>query len=82
MNVFRSAGPASEDNRGSAYSVGLFLLCFAFSYLDRQIVTAGVVVARLVDRSNRVHIIAICVAIWACSTALCATAGSFSELLV
>ncbi|RON39078.1 MFS transporter [Pseudomonas brassicacearum] len=113
MNVFGSAGPASEDNRGSAYSVGLFLLCFAFSYLDRQIVsilvqplkatlglsdtqigmlqgfsftlcyaTAGVVVARLVDRSNRVNIIAICVAIWACSTALCATAGSFSELLV
>ncbi|MEB0077290.1 MFS transporter [Pseudomonas sp. CCI3.2] len=113
MNVFRSAGTACEDNRGSAYSVGLFLLCFAFSYLDRQIVsilvqplkatlnltdsqigmlqgfsftlcyaTAGVVVARLVDRSNRVNIIAICVAIWACSTALCATAGSFTELLV
>nr|WP_222840260.1 hypothetical protein [Pseudomonas arsenicoxydans] len=28
------------------------------------------------------NIIAICVAIWACSTALCATAGSFSEQLV
>lgn len=113
MNILRSASSASEDNRGSAYSVGLFLLCFAFSYLDRQIVsilvqplkatlgltdtqigmlqgfsftlcyaTAGIVVARLVDRSNRVNIIAVCVAIWACSTALCATAGSFSELLV
>lgn len=113
MNVTRSAEPFSEDGQGSAYSVALFLLCFAFSYLDRQIVsimvqplkatlnlsdaqigmlqgfsftlcyaTAGVIVARLVDRSNRVHLIAVCVAIWACSTALCATAESFSELLI
>jgi MFS family permease len=113
MNVNRSAEPFTDDSQGSAYSVALFLLCFAFSYLDRQIVsimvqplkatlglsdgqigmlqgfsftlcyaTAGVVVARLVDRSNRVRLIAVCVAIWACSTALCATAASFSELLV
>jgi MFS family permease len=99
--------------RGHAYAVGLFLLCFAFSYLDRQVVsilvaplksglslsdfqigmlqglsftlcyaTAGVFVARLVDRSNRVRLIAACVAIWAISTALCATASSFTELLI
>ncbi|EJN35059.1 sugar phosphate permease [Pseudomonas sp. GM78] len=106
------------DNARSAsalrngYTVGLFFLCFVFSYIDRQIVsilvqpikatlalsdtqigllqgfaftlcyaTAGVVVARLVDRTHRVRLIAVCVAIWALCTALCATADSFSELL-
>ena len=113
MSVIRSVEPVAQDNHGSAYSAALFLICFAFSYLDRQIVsilvqplkatlgitdsqigmlqgfsftlcyaTAGIIVARMVDRSNRVRIIAVCVAIWACSTALCATAGSFTELLV
>jgi len=113
MSVIRSVEPASNDNQGSVYSAALFLICFAFSYLDRQIVsilvqplkatlgitdsqigmlqgfsftlcyaTAGIIVARMVDRSNRVRIIAVCVAIWACSTALCATATSFGELLV
>jgi len=113
MSVIRSVKPVTNDNQGSAYSAALFLICFAFSYLDRQIVsilvqplkatlgitdsqigmlqgfsftlcyaTAGIIVARMVDRSNRVRIIAVCVAIWACSTALCATATSFGELLV
>ncbi|WP_240324430.1 MFS transporter [Trinickia diaoshuihuensis] len=50
-----------------------FTVCYA---------TAGVFVARLVDRSNRVRLIAVCVAIWAISTAMCATAHSFGELLV
>lgn len=49
-----------------------FTLCYA---------TAGVFVAKLVDRSNRVRLIAICVAIWAVSTAMCATAHTFAELL-
>jgi MFS family permease len=108
------AGAARTANGlRNGYTVGLFFLCFVFSYIDRQIVsilvqpikaslalsdteigllqgfaftlcyaTAGVVVARLVDRTNRVHLIAICVAIWALCTALCATAGSFGELLI
>ncbi|KDP87828.1 MFS transporter [Cupriavidus sp. SK-3] len=106
-----------HENAGSlsshAYVVFLFFTCFAFSYIDRQIVsilvqplkaslllsdtqigllqgatftlcyaTAGVFVARLVDRSNRVRLSAACVAIWAISTAMCATASSFGELLV
>ena len=50
-----------------------FTVCYA---------TAGVFVARLVDTSNRVRLIAVCVAIWAVSTAMCATAHSFAELLV
>ena len=50
-----------------------FTVCYA---------TAGVFVARLVDRSNRVRLIAVCVAIWAISTAMCATAHSFAELLI
>ncbi|MGG1947830.1 MFS transporter [Trinickia sp. NRRL B-1857] len=50
-----------------------FTVCYA---------TAGVFVARLVDRSNRVRLIAVCVAIWAISTAMCATAHSFTELLM
>ena len=44
--------------------------------------TAGVFVARLVDRANRVKLIAVCVAIWAISTALCGFATSFTELLI
>ncbi len=43
--------------------------------------TADVFVARLVDRANRVKLIAVCVAIWAVSTALCGFATSFAELL-
>jgi len=100
------------DARHPTYIVWLFFVCFAFSYLDRQIVsilvqpikltlgitdtqigllqgfsftmcyaTAGVFVARLVDRANRVRLIAACVAIWAVSTALCGFATSFAELL-
>ncbi|CAM3559987.1 Major facilitator superfamily (MFS) profile domain-containing protein [Bordetella sputigena] len=96
-----------------AYIVGMFFLCFVFSYIDRQVVsilvqplkasltlsdtqigllqgiaftmcyaTAGVFVARRVDRSNRVMLSAACVAIWAISTAMCGTATSFAELLV
>jgi MFS family permease len=49
-----------------------FTLCYA---------TAGVFVARLVDQSNRVRLIAVCVAIWAVSTAMCGTAHSYAELL-
>jgi len=108
--------PVIEDT-GTAFSHGyivfMFFVCFAFSYIDRQVVsilvqplkaslllsdtqigllqgatftlcyaTAGVFVARLVDRSNRVRLSAACVAIWAISTAMCGTAGSFGELLV
>ncbi|MDR5815728.1 MULTISPECIES: MFS transporter [unclassified Caballeronia] len=95
------------------YIVLLFFVCFAFSYLDRQVVsilvqpikqslaltdtqigllqgfsfticyaTAGVFVARLVDRGNRVKLIAACIAIWAISTAACGFASNFTELLV
>jgi MFS family permease len=94
------------------YTIGVFFICFMFSYIDRQIVsilvqplkqalvlsdaqigllqgfaftlcyaTAGVFVARMVDRSNRVRLSAACVAIWAISTAMCGTAHSFGELL-
>jgi MFS family permease len=96
-----------------AYIVLLFFVCFAFSYLDRQVVsilvqpikqslsltdtqigllqglsftmcyaTAGVFVARLVDRANRVKLIAACIAIWAISTTACGFATNFPELLV
>ncbi|WP_250522919.1 MULTISPECIES: MFS transporter [unclassified Caballeronia] len=99
--------------RHPVYIVLLFFLCFAFSYLDRQVVsilvqpikqslaltdtqigllqgfsftmcyaTAGVFVARLVDRGNRVRLIAICIAIWAISTAACGFATNFTELLL
>ena len=50
-----------------------FTICYA---------TAGVFVAKLVDKSNRVRLIAVCVAIWAVSTAMCGTAHSFGELLI
>lgn len=97
----------------AGYVVLLFFVCFAFSYLDRQVVsilvqpikaslslsdtqiglmqgisftmcyaTAGVFVARLVDRANRVRLIAACVLIWALSTVLCGFATNFTELLL
>ncbi|OZI23815.1 MFS transporter [Bordetella genomosp. 9] len=107
-------GPTAEAGSIShGYIVGMFFLCFVFSYIDRQVVsilvqplkanlalsdtqigllqgiaftlcyaTAGVFVARMVDRSNRVMLSAACVAIWAISTAMCGTATSFGELLV
>lgn len=114
-----TAGPgepsacADRNVRHPTYIVLLFFVCFAFSYLDRQIVsilvlpikqslaltdtqigllqgfsftmcyaTAGVFVARLVDRANRVKLIAVCIAIWAISTTLCGFASNFGELLV
>lgn len=103
----------SGNVRHPVYLVLLFFICFAFSYLDRQIVsilvqpikqsllltdtqigllqgfsftmcyaTAGVFVARLVDRANRVKLIAVCIAIWAISTTLCGFASNFPELLL
>ncbi|WP_321949582.1 MFS transporter [Paraburkholderia sp. J10-1] len=105
--------PSSSDVRHPVYIVLLFFICFAFSYLDRQIVsvlvqpikqslaltdtqigllqglsftmcyaTAGVFVARLVDRANRVKLIAACIAVWAISTMACGFASNFSELLI
>jgi len=50
-----------------------FTLCYA---------TAGVVVSHLVDRSNRVRLIAVCVTIWSISTVASGFAQSFSQLLV
>jgi MFS family permease len=102
-----------DSVRHPVYIVLLFFVCFAFSYLDRQVVsilvqpikqslalsdtqigllqgfsftmcyaTAGVFVARLVDRGNRVKLIAACIAIWAISTAACGFATNFTELLL
>lgn len=102
-----------DDVRHPVYIVLLFFVCFAFSYLDRQVVsilvqpikqslaltdtqigllqgfsftmcyaTAGVFVARIVDRGNRVKLIAACIAIWAISTTACGFATNFAELLL
>ncbi|CAD6526121.1 putative L-galactonate transporter [Paraburkholderia kirstenboschensis] len=102
-----------DSVRHPVYVVLLFFVCFAFSYLDRQVVsilvqpikqslaltdtqigllqgfsftmcyaTAGVFVARLVDRGNRVKLIAACIAIWAISTMACGFATNFTELLL
>jgi MFS family permease len=109
----QAARLAYSDVRHPTYIVLLFFVCFAFSYLDRQVVsilvqpikqslaltdteigvlqglsftmcyaTAGVFVARLVDRANRVKLIAACIAIWAISTTLCGFATNFPELLI
>lgn len=104
---------AQDEVRHANYIVMLFFLCFAFSYLDRQIVsilvqpikqslaltdtqigllqgfsftmcyaTAGVFVARLVDRANRVKLIAVCIAIWSVSAMLCGFTSSFGGMLL
>ncbi len=43
---------------------------------------AGIPIARLAERANRVKIIAISVIIWSAMTALCGIAGSFITLLI
>jgi predicted MFS family arabinose efflux permease len=43
---------------------------------------AGIPIARVADRWSRRNLIAICLAIWSCMTALCGVARNFSELLV
>ena len=112
--IAATAADAHRDHAGyHGYVVLLFFVCFAFSYLDRQVVsilvqpikqslsltdvqiglmqglsftmcyaTAGVFVARWVDRANRVKLIAVCVAIWGASTVLCGFATNFTELLL
>ena len=50
-----------------------FTLCYA---------TAGVLVAYLVDRSNRVRLAVICVIIWSLSTAACGFSQNFGQLLL
>ncbi|WP_296227559.1 MFS transporter [Ralstonia sp. UBA689] len=106
-------GVPDDSVRHPVYIVLLFFVCFAFSYLDRQVVsilvqpikqsldltdtqigllqgfsftmcyaTAGVFIARLVDRANRVKLIAACIAIWAISTTACGFATNFPELLL
>lgn len=110
--VSKPASPASGAS-ANLYMVFMFLLCFAFSYVDRQIIsvlvppiksalllsdlqigllqgaaftlcyaTAGIFVAQLVDRSNRVILAASCVAIWAMCTVLSGLATNFTELLL
>ncbi|NKI15916.1 MFS transporter [Spongiibacter sp. KMU-166] len=95
------------------YVLGMLVLVYAFSYMDRQIVsilledlrlefamtdtqlgllsglafalfyaTLGVPIARLADRSNRVRIVAIAVAVWSGMTAICGLAGSFWQLFL
>lgn len=43
---------------------------------------AGIPIARLAERSNRVRIIAVSIIIWSIMTALCGIAGSFAALLL
>lgn len=43
---------------------------------------AGIPIARLAERANRVRIIAVSIVIWSVMTALCGIAGSFLALLV
>ncbi len=52
-------------------------LAFALFYA-----TLGIPIARLADRTNRVRIVSIAVAVWSAMTALCAAAGSFLHLFL
>ncbi len=52
-------------------------LAFALFYA-----TLGIPIARLADRTNRVRIVSIAVAVWSAMTALCAAAGSFVHLFL
>jgi MFS family permease len=42
----------------------------------------GIPLARLADRSSRINIIAVCVAIWSVMTALCGAAQNFAQLFL
>ena len=114
----QEAAPSSQQDRVDSgiyrwYVLGMLVLVYAFSYMDRQIVsilledlrlefamtdtqlgllsglafalfyaTLGVPIARLADRSNRVRIVSIAVAVWSAMTAICGLAGSFWQLFL
>jgi MFS family permease len=44
--------------------------------------TLGIPIARLADRTSRKGVIAVCLTIWSCMTALCGTASGFVSLLL
>ena len=95
------------------YVLGILMLTYTFSIMDRQIVAIlvedlrlefdlsdvqlgmltgiafallyavlGIPIARLADRSNRIKIVSISVAIWSAMTALCGMAGSYLHLFL
>ena len=95
------------------YVLGILMLTYTFSIMDRQIVAIlvedlrlefdlsdlqlgmltgiafallyavlGIPIARLADRSNRIKIVSIAVAIWSAMTALCGMAGSYLHLFL
>lgn len=56
-----------------------FLTGTAFALLYA---TLGIPIARLADRANRVHIIAVALTVWSAMTMLCGAATSFAQLAV
>lgn len=77
--IVNTIGEAIKDDlRLSDTQLGLLGgLAFALFYA-----TMGIPIARLAERVSRVNIIAISVAFWSGMTALCAAAGSYTQLLL
>ncbi|MEY3008322.1 MAG: hypothetical protein RI942_2664, partial [Pseudomonadota bacterium] len=68
--------PIKEEFGASDTAMG-FLTGFAFALFYA---TLGIPVARLADRWSRRNVIAISITIWSGMTALCAAAGTFTQL--
>jgi len=72
------AEPIKEDLGLADWQLGLMSgLAFAVFYTF-----LGIPIARLAERKNRAFIIGGATAVWSGFTALCATAGSFSQLII
>ena len=72
---------------GQAIKVDLKLSDFEFGLLGGMAFALfyalfGIPVARLAERSSRVTIISVCVALWSVMTALCGTAHGYVQLLI
>lgn len=70
------AQPIKEDLKLADWQLGL-LTGFAFSTLY---VIAGVPMARLADRGNRIKLVSICAMIWSGMTMLCGVSANFVQL--
>ena len=77
--IINTVGEAIKDDlRLSDTGLGLLGgLSFALFYA-----TMGIPIARLAERISRVNIIAVSIAVWSGMTALCAGAGTYTQLLL
>src|SRR6187455_232181 len=97
MTRTNPAAPAAPGAGWAWYAVGILLLAYIFSIMDRQILTLlvgpiqqslgvndtqmGLPLARLIDRGDRRMIIAVGIALWSLATAASGLATDYWHLM-